>query len=446
MTEGSSVLIIGGGFSGTMLAVRLAELGASSSVIEKSGEFGTGLAYSTPFDGHLLNVRSNRMSAIESRPSDFVDWLRVHRPDIADPEDFAPRKVYGQYLRDRLASAQAARPGLIHLVTGTVTAIGTEGVILDDARTLAGRAVIIATGNPSPGTTGSSGMKGEGERDRGGIIHDPWQCGVLERIGPTDDVLIIGTGLTMVDVLLSLNAQKWRGHATALSRRGLLPREHGECPDTPVDLPDAALAGDISKRLMAVRRLLDHHNWREVMEAYRPITADLWARASMDQRARMVRHLRPWWDVHRHRLAPRLAKTLDGWLAEGRLTLCRGRLVKLCRQDEGVAAFWKPRGPDKSDTTLNSLSVPWVIDCSGPAHSAASDPLTGPLVACGQARLDPLGLGLDLEEDGRLLRVDGSSQPGVFVLGPPSRAAFWETIAVPDIRKRIEAVATALTS
>ena len=74
-----------------MLAARLAELGQASVVIDRTGRFGLGVAYSTPFEGHLLNVRSNRMSAVDGRPDDFVQWLEAHRPDLADPEDFAPR-------------------------------------------------------------------------------------------------------------------------------------------------------------------------------------------------------------------------------------------------------------------------------------------------------------------------------------------------------------------
>lgn len=446
MVEASRVVIIGGGFSGTMLAVRLAELGQASTVIEQSGDFGPGLAYSTPFEGHLLNVRSSRMSATETRPEDFVDWLATHRPDVACPGDFAPRSVYGQYLRDRLASTQALRPGLISLLAGRVSGIGTGGVTLADARAVAGRAVVLATGNPSPGMTGSAGDWGLATGPGSRFIDNPWRRGALDGIGPTDEILIIGTGLTMVDVIQSLVSRSWQGHATALSRRGLVPRAHAGRPDGPADLPHEATTGPISKRMAVVRRLARRQNWREVMEAYRPITARLWAEASTDQRARMVRHLRPWWDVHRHRIAPGVARTLEACLAGGQLIIRRGRPAKVKQDEDRLEVFWQPRGRGTSGLPLQRLSVGWVIDCSGPAHSAASDPLTGPLIASRQARLDPLGLGLDLDGCGRVLRADGSAHAGLFVLGPPARAAFWETIAVPDIRKRIEDVAGALAA
>jgi uncharacterized NAD(P)/FAD-binding protein YdhS len=87
----------------------------------------------------------------------------------------------------------------------------------------------------------------------------------------------------------------------------------------------------------------------------------------------------------------------------------------------------------------------WLIDCSGPAHDPAADPLSGPLITTGRARLDPLKLGLDLDEDGRVRGADGRPDPRLFVLGPPTRAAFWETIAVPDIRQRIEVLVDRLS-
>lgn len=433
MTEFLPIVIVGGGFSGAMLAARLAERGLASVVIDRSGDFGLGVAYSTPFEGHLLNVRSNRMSAVDGRPDDFVDWLNLHYPDLSDPEDFAPRKIYGAYVRDRLAAVEAAHPGLIDKRKGEVAFIETDGVILSDGTRIRGRAVVLATGNPAPAAATADGG--------GRVISDPWAPGALEAIAPEDSVLIVGTGLTMVDMIQILVARGWRGQAMALSRRGLMPRTHNERPDTPVALTEAALDGPASGRVAAARRLTRDHDWREVMEAYRPITAELWARTGPAERARLVRHLRPWWDVHRHRIAARIGRALDALKAEGRLTVFAGRLGRVARTAEGVTAYWRPRGGGEAQP----LWAAWLIDCTGPAHSAATDPLTAPLIATARAHLDPVRLGLDLDPMGHVLRTDGSPDPALFVLGPPARAAFWETIAVPDIRKRIEDVATALT-
>lgn len=433
MIESLPVVIVGGGFSGAMLAARLAERGQASVVIDRTGDFGLGVAYSTAFEGHLLNVRSSRMSAVEARPDDFVDWLTAHRPELADPEDFAPRQVYGAYVRDRLAAVEAAHPGLIDTRVGEVAFIETDGVVLSDGARIRGRTVVLATGNPEPAATAS---------DSGGhVISNPWAPGALDGIAPEDVVLIVGTGLTMVDMIQLLVARGWRGRATALSRRGLMPRAHAERPDARAVLSTEALEGAISTRLAAARRLAGIGKWREVMEAYRPITAELWARAAPTERARLVRHLRPWWDVHRHRIAARISRALEALKAEDRLTVVAGRLGAIAQTTDGVIAHWSPRGGGPAEP----LRARWLIDCTGPAHSAATDPLTAPLIATGRARMDALGLGLDLDPAGHVLHTDGSPDPVLFVLGPPARAAFWETIAVPDIRKRIEDVAEAVS-
>ncbi len=434
MTPSLPVVIVGGGFSGAMLAARLAEKGQASVVIDRTGDFGLGVAYSTPFEGHLLNVRSARMSAVEGRPGDFIDWLKAHRLELADPDDFAPRMFYGQYVRDRLAAVEAAHPGLIETRIGEVAFIEADGVVLSDGRRITGRAVVLATGNPAPAATS--------DQNGGRVISDPWASGALEGIGPDDAVLIVGTGLTMVDMIQLLVARGWLGRATALSRRGLMPRAHGDRPDAPATLPREAVEGEVSTRLAAARRLAGPGRWREVMEAYRPITARLWAAADTSRRARLVRHLRPWWDVHRHRIAARIGRALEALKAENRLTVVAGRLGRVAQTTEGVAAHWAPRGGGSAEP----LRAHWLIDCTGPAHSAATDPLTAPLIAVGRARMDALGLGLDLDPTGHVLHTDGSPDAALFVLGPPARAAFWETIAVPDIRKRIEDVAAALTT
>lgn len=424
------VAIVGGGFSGAMLAARLAERGLASTLINRTGDFGLGVAYATPFDGHLLNVRSGRMSALADQPDHFVRWLAVHHPGLADPDGFAPRRVYGLYVRDRLEAVEAAFPGRIDQVVGEVAAVEADGVHLADGTRLPARAVVLATGNPAPRTAEGGGSPR--------ILPDPWAPGALGAIGAEDDILIVGTGLTMVDMLLRLEAGGWRGRATALSRRGLMPRAHGERSDPGLTPTETLLSAPLSQRVGEARRLARAHGWREVMEGLRPITATLWAAADLATRRRIVRHLRPYWDVHRHRLAPRVAGVMDRLVGEGRLKVVAGRVRDISADDQAVRLDWRPRqGPAQAPLTAG-----WLIDCTGPGHAPETDPVTGPLLASGRARLDPLKLGLDLDADGRVLGADGRADPALFVLGPPARAAFWETIAVPDIRKRIEDVVT----
>ena len=201
------------------------------------------------------------------------------------------------------------------------------------------------------------------------------------------------------------------------------------------------LEGPLSARMKASRIVARRAGWREMMEGLRPITADLWARADLATRRGIVRHLRPWWDVHRHRIAPGIGAFLDRLLAEGRLSVVAGRVKGIAADDAGVRLDWLRRGQPQAP-----LTAAWLIDCTGPGHAPETDPVTGPLLAAGRARVDALRLGLELDASGRVLHADGTSDPRLFVLGPPARAAFWETIAVPDIRKRIEDVVAALTT
>ena len=426
-----SVAIVGGGFSGAMLAARLAEAGIASTLINRTPDFGLGVAYATPFEGHLLNVRSARMSALADQPEHFVRWLEANAPEHADPDGFAPRRVFGRYIQARLGQVEAARPGRIERVVGEVAGIEAGGVRLAGGRRITADAVVLTTGNPAPRTASGGSAR---------ILSDPWAPGALEAIGAEDDVVIVGTGLTMVDMLQALDARGWRGRARALSRRGLLPRAHGDQPDPPAAPSPAMLEGRLSQRMKAARALAQGAGWREMMEGLRPITADLWARADPATRRGIVRRLRPWWDVHRHRIAPRIGVFIERLLSEGRLDVVAGRVTRTAAEADGVRLDWVRGGEAQPP-----LTGTWLIDCTGPGHAPETDLVTGPLLAAGRARLDPLGLGLELDGAGRVLRADGTADPRLFVLGPPARAAFWETIAVPDIRKRIEDVVKALT-
>ena len=429
--DGKRVAIVGGGFSGAMLAARLAERGVASSLIERTGTFGPGLAYDTTFEGNLLNVRSGRMGAVHGRADEFVRWLETSHPGHADPEGFAPRRLFGLYLQDRLAAVEAAHPGRIERVTGEAAAVDGTRVRLAAGRTVEAGAVVLATGNPVPRAAGSGAR----------IISNPWAPGALEPIGAQEDVVLIGAGLTMVDMVLWLAARGWTGRATALSRHGLKPRAHGVTADTPLPPTVALTAGAASQRLAEARRLARDGDWRGMMEGLRPITHDLWAGADAATRARWLRHLRPWWDVHRHRIAAPVAAALAALEAEGRLRIVAGRVRRIDTTAGGVTVDWSPRLGGEQPPLCGG----WLIDCSGPAHDTSADTLFGPLITAGRARLDPLKLGLDLDEDGRVRGADGRPDPRLFVLGPPTRAAFWETIAVPDIRQRIEVLADRLS-
>ncbi len=237
------VLIIGGGFSGAMLAARLAEKGRASLIVEQAGRVGLGVAYGTTDDTHRLNVRAANMGALADNPAHFLKWLDRHHPDLADGDAFISRRLYGAYLLERFNGVRAEHPDLIETVQGKAVTIDGTRVVLEDGRTLSGSAIVIATGNPAP--------RADNTPANVRIINDPWAGEALSAIQFDDSIFILGTSLTMADMVLGLIKQGWTGKAVALSRRGLMPRPHihGHPPAPP--MPDAALSGPLSKRLHA---------------------------------------------------------------------------------------------------------------------------------------------------------------------------------------------------
>lgn len=415
-----------------MLAARLAEKGRASVIIEQEGTVGLGVAYGTVDDAHRLNVRAANMGALADHPGHFLEWLQQHHPALADGNAFISRRLYGDYLHQRLSSTVEKHPDSITITRGTAVAIEGQTVVLQNGSRIEGSDIVIATGNPTPRRTG------EGPR----TISDPWAKGAMEAIGADDTVFILGTSLTMVDVVLGLLKQGWQGKAIALSRRGLLPRAHtrSHAPASPI--PDDALSGPLSKRLHSARKLAQETEWQRVMDGYRLLTAALWQDATQAQRARFLRHLRPWWDVHRHRIAPDAHETLEQLREDGRLVVHSGRLQSATHETDTLDIVWTPSPRTSTDT--GRIHADWFINCTGPAHDVLSTPLTASLVEADRARLDSLEQGLDLDGNARLLNTSGQPQTHLFALGPPTRAAYWESTAVPDIRQRIEALCNIL--
>lgn len=422
-----TVAIVGAGLSGSLLAALLAARGRDCVLIERSGVFGLGLAYSTTNDSHRLNVRSGRMSAIAEDPAHFVRRLEATGHWDADPNAFAPRRVYGLYVQELLARAEREGPGRIERVTGEADALTDDGLRLSDGRGIKADRIVLATGNPAPQNAGAGA----------GVIPDAWAPGALDVVQPADDVVILGSGLTMIDVVLELEDRGWTGKATAISRRGLLPRSHDENQAHPTPrLPQPAR---LSRRLRAFRARAAEIGWGVAMDELRAVNADLWSNLSDPERAQFLRHLRPWWDVHRHRIATDVARRIETLIAADRLDIRAGRLDGVEAADGSALIHWRPRGGEAVEVT----PVRALIDCTGPGvdPTRMSDALTRNLLAAGQARPDARRLGLDVDADARVI---GPAADRLFILGPPSRAAFWEVVAVPDIRVRARDLADRL--
>lgn len=433
----SRIAIVGAGFSGSLFAINLVRHhGPDALLIERGDAFGRGVAYSTGNANHLLNVRAANMSALPDAPADFADWLATRDPH-AGPAAFVPRAAYGAYLADLLAATASDAAGRLVKRRGEVVAIRPDsyGLTLEFADGLSERAdaAVLATGNLPPHPPPGIDPAILGDRYFG----DPWGPGVTRGLAGGDTVLLLGTGLTMIDVALALDGAGFRGRVVAMSRRGLLPRAHGaSTPGTLAERPPRELA----PLVQAVRRRAAAIGWRGAVDELRPHTQEIWRRASDTDRARFLRHLRPWWDVHRHRLAPDVAARIGSMRAAGRLEIVAGR--PLASQPESVD--WQPRGSG----AVERLPVARVVNCTGPAGDAvrSSDPLLRQLLGDGLARPDAFDLGLDVDADSRLVDAEGRPQPRLFALGPVTRGAHWEITAVPDIRAQVWHVARRLSN
>jgi uncharacterized NAD(P)/FAD-binding protein YdhS len=441
------IAIIGAGFSGSLLAVQLLRRFAPNArvyLIEKTAQFGRGLAYATGNPGHLLNVRAGRMSAFADDPDHFLRWL-ARTPDAArlapiGPESFVPRRLYGAYIQSLLGDEiwQTGKGRNLYLVNDEAVAIHTRvGGLAIEMRggwRYDVEAAVLAVGN-FPNEDVAAHTYG-----------NPWSARALAGLAAHAPVLLMGSGLTMVDTAISLVDQGHRGPITALSRRGLLPRRHG-----PVEphrgFAELTLARPgLASLLRGVRREIaaagGGESWRSVMDALRPFTTELWTALSAADKQRFLRHLRPWWEVHRHRMAPAVADAIAGLVARGQLSVVAGRIKAMVPDANGVTLAVRRRGRAADET----LRVARIIDCSGPQYDFAriDSALVRGLLVHGTARADPLGLGLAVTRDGAVIdRWDVASRR-IYALGPVTRGTFWEITSVPDIREQCWALASLL--
>jgi uncharacterized NAD(P)/FAD-binding protein YdhS len=436
-----TVAIVGAGFSGSMLALHLLEAGPPDlriTLIERSAGFGPGLAFGTHNPHHLLNVRVGNMSAFPDRPRHLEHWLATHaRAESANPAAFISRGTYGRYLASLLRNAVRGLDGARRLILVHDEAVdlqrSQDGVRLTLAmgRRLELDVVVLAVGNSPPPPPPGVALE---TVPTAVYAPDPWAKDALADLDNAAPVLLIGTGLTMVDIAVALDAHGHHGRILALSRRGLTPRTHSGfamVPRTTMVIGDVALSG----RARQLRRRAAVVGWRAAIDELRPATQAIWREADLTQRRRFLRHLRPWWDVHRHRMAPAVADRIAAMRRDGRLATAAGRIVRVEPDGLGASVIWRPRGAGHEET----FRVGRIINCTGlggdPAR--ASNPLIRGLIERGEARADALALGLEVDEDCQVVDASGHADARLRAIGPITRGSFWESIAVPDIRNQI---------
>ncbi|WP_165223123.1 FAD/NAD(P)-binding protein [Affinirhizobium pseudoryzae] len=436
------VAIIGGGASGTLTAAHLLQRRVNPqrlriTIVEARQDVGCGVAYSTVQACHLLNTRVHNMSAFPDDPTHFSRWLEGQGFGPGRDMDFVPRKTYGRYLADLLGPA--AEGGLVprlqildqECVALRVHDHGVE-VGLADGSVLPAHFAILATG-----------ICRDDQKASG--LEDPWSR--PSDADPASPVVLVGTGLTMVDMVLSLLNAGQSAPIYAISRRGLLPQPHRPTKPLKLSTADIPMGSSAGYLLQWLRTTIRAHeaaggDWRDVMDGLRPHTQLLWRHLPPDSRQRFLRQGSSLWETHRHRMPPSSAARMEEARAAGLLRIVKGHFQGAERHVSGTSVTYRPSG----EKSLARLEGAYAIDCRGFRRLSLPTPnrLLQSLVDQGLGRLDPLSLGLDFDQNDALIDRDGRSARRIFGVGPITRATHFEITAVPDIRVQAACLAERL--
>jgi uncharacterized NAD(P)/FAD-binding protein YdhS len=454
----NTYVIIGAGFSGTVLAANLLRRPradrADIVLIERSNVMGRGVAYAAHEFPYLLNVPAARSSADSRDPLQFLRFAQSRMPNV-DREDFLPRALYGDYLQDLLLRAEREAPPQVRLIRvfGEVTGIAPgAGAALAaefaDRAPILGDALILALGSPSvPLPRWAEKLNGHAA-----FHQDPRD--LPQTLGAQHSVLIVGSGLTMADAASALSRHPERVPTLhTISRRGLLPKTQTTFHTDAMRGSGASLlslAHSLRKLLRASRDLAREveklgGDWREVITFIRGLAPALWRRMPEAERRRFVRHLQVHWDTYRHRLPPQITERLENLRRSGKLNVRAGRIHDVVALDRRrLAVSWRPRGSGATQ----QLTVDMLVNATGPNYNIerSTDPLLISLRAAGLVSQDALQLGIRTAPFGACLDVHGRASERLFYLGPMLRADHLDATAATELTNHAEQLASHLLS
>ncbi|MGQ0621647.1 MAG: FAD/NAD(P)-binding protein [Panacagrimonas sp.] len=441
------LLVIGAGYAGAVTladTLRLAPRGLSVAVLEPRAELGRGIAYSTTDDEHLLNTRAKRMSLVPGDDRHFTRWAQAHAQDLGwsgaiEDDSFAPRHWFGTYVGAHLADTAKTIGAMIEHRRETADALhpasGEWIVETSGDACFRAREVVLALGNLPRRGAALPGLDSSDDR----ILH-AWDA---HRARLQDaDILIIGTGLTMVDSLLSLRARGHQGVVHAISRHGLLPLAHSDAHGRAQPLLGRSLR--VALRELRLGAELDKRSgrpWQWRIDANRHHAQNLWNGLPAAEKARFLRHARSHWDVHRHRIAPAIRARLDQEMASSRLKIHIGRVGAIRAERRTLRV-----NLDHHDGSITTLEVGTLLNSLGFEldYRRAASPLIQSLLRAGYAQPGELSLGLATDPLGRLLDASGRAWPNLYTLGTARIGQLWETTAAHEIRVQAADLAGAI--
>jgi uncharacterized NAD(P)/FAD-binding protein YdhS len=434
-----NIVIIGGGFSGTMLGLQLLRRAPNLSIaiLDQGRVPGQGLAYGTAYDCHLLNVPAVGMSAFPDEPDHFLKWAKENWNSQIYPSNFLPRSLYGRYLRFLLNDANSSENTNLEWIRDEALSLRRErdgfGIQRRNGMRLFTQSVVLAMGNFPPGNLGIP----EVECCRH-YVRLAWSREALSDLSENDDLLLIGSGLTSVDTAIALHKKGFQGKIHILSRHGLIPQPHSQKRSVPWP---RFWDGHSPRTTRGLLRLIRNqvtaasargNDWRAVMDSLRPFVQEIWQSLPTKERRRFLRHARAYWEIHRHKVAPEIGKTFAGMIETGQVQIHAGSIASYSETNDAAEVTFRTRGTSRDET----LRVARVINCSGPETDCRKidSPFLASLFAQGLVRQDSLCLGLDVDAKGSLLDSNGHPSNWLYAIGPARKGRLWETTAVPELR------------
>lgn len=445
------IVIVGGGLSGTLLALQLAgRRRAQVIMLERDPQMlGRGVAYNSDFTHQPLNVPASGMSLYPDRPDHFLEWLRQnsfrysHLLPAVSPKTFVPRKIFGDYAVEHLQQVHHEHAEWLQIRIDEVTSIRASGkkllAITEAGITLDADHVVLALGNFPPGDLFPGNAEVTASK---AYFANPWTDRVYSHLSGDESVLLVGTGLTAVDVVLGLRVRHFKGTISMLSRRGQLPLSH-DLSHPAVEIADPGyrppremlrwLAHEIRKRRSTP--------WTAVMDGLRPHTQNIWSRWSWDERKFFLRRLRQIWEVVRHRIPVQSSAVLSEMVSAGQLRVGKARITSARLHADGIEVFWADNGGTHSGVFQK------VVNCTGPEsnYRKLKLPVLADLADRGLLVNDPIGLGILCTEAGHILDTQNAPVPGLWCIGPMRKAVLWETTAIRELRLQAKELAQRLT-
>ncbi len=443
------ITIIGGGASGTLLAINLLKGGDADigvTLVERRDRIGRGVAFGTTRDSHLLNVPAGRMGAFADDVEHFHKWLAATGRSYG-PNDFVPRVLFGEYLQTLINDAAEKDGGRrFGIIDDEAVDIelndGVAEVRLRSGETVASDRVVLAFGNFKPPHPSVPSVEYTHSPN---YFQDPWSSSLYENVAPDDEVFIIGTGLSMADVVLHLNRSGHRGRIRAISTRGLLPAVHKLGFTYPAFESELLGSERITDLLKTVRRHMANaeasgSDWRAVIDVLRPITQRLWLDLPMHEKRLFKQHLSRYWNVARHRMPPEAAAVLDEMRTHGQLEILAGRLTDIRLTSGRFEIDFTQFGERRT------ASGRILVNCIGSESnfSKIDSDLIRNLLGRRYIRTDRLAMGIDAMPDGRVLTESGEPSETMFTLGTALKGILWESTAIPEIRTQARDLALKL--